>query len=276
MRRPSIYSKDYYKIKRRRKIAMGSIIVCTVLIVITMIYNKAAMQSLQKLTAGLKLSQRDKTQQLNNNPPQSGNSQQNDGKSQDGKTSDTSKNQEETSKDIEGEYTVKLPSGDSLTMITEKKDNDTIYKGIKDSQDISYNISDDGKSIVFDYPKSSDIWICAIGGQAQKLNPDTYKEYDKASIMKQYGSSYIWAAKPFFLKDGRIVYQSYLPWFKNTNSYYLWVVGSDGKNNRLVTGTDQGEPVKYAGFTDNGELIIEYGGAKFSVNIDSRSKKAIN
>lgn len=261
MRRPSIYSSDYYRVMRRRKIIIRTLIVLTVLTVVLLIYNRSAVSYLKKLSSSIKLPQVSQLEQNNQENPAKPGTDKNGGKDK-----NSGKNSNVSEGSLKSEITVNLLNGSTVNLLTEKKNNDTKITGIKDSSGIFYEVRSDGKAIVFDYPKTSDVWIYILNGGLKKLNPDNYKEYKKQSIMSEY-RNYIWAAKPYFLNDGRVVYQSYLPWFKVNNSIYLWVVDQNGRNNHMVFSTRQANPVTYKGFNSSGDLIIEYGGSEHTVPI---------
>lgn len=258
MRKPSIYSSNYYRIRRKRRIITRSIIVLTILAVAFLIYNRAAVSYLKKLSSSIKLPDISQAEQNKQGSIKKSGENKNEGNG--------SKNQQVSSNSQKSQLTVNLTKGGTITILVEKKDSDTKITGIKDGTGIFSAVRSDGKAIVFDYPTTSDIYIYMLDGGLKKLNLDNYKEYRKQSIMSEY-SNYIWAARPYFLQDGRIVYQSYLPWFKSKNSIYIWVVDQDGSNNRRIASTNQGSLVTYNGFNSSGELLLEYGGSEHTVTV---------
>lgn len=256
MRKPSIYSSNYYRIRRRRKIIARTLIVLTVFVVAFLIYNKEAVSYLKKLSSSIKLPEISQAEQKNQGSAAKSEENKNEGKA--------GKNKETSAKLEKSQLAVNLQGGGTISILVEKKANDTEITGIKGGTNVFSTVRSDGKAIVFDWPSASDIYIYMLNGGLKKLNPDNYKEYKKESIMKEY-SDYIWAAKPYFLQDGRIVYQSNLPWFKIKNSIYLWVVNQDGSYNHKIASTGQGSTVTYNGFDGSGELLIEYGGSEHTV-----------
>jgi hypothetical protein len=64
MGRLSIYSKDYYKIIRRRRMIFRISILLTALAVIFFTYNKSFIPNLKKLADGLKLPVKDQVEQI--------------------------------------------------------------------------------------------------------------------------------------------------------------------------------------------------------------------
>lgn len=284
MGRPSIFNKDYHRIMRRRRILFRVAIVAAAFVIIFVTYNKSAILDFDKIADRLR------NLTINNTVQKE---EGNIAKSQDTDISKAAGNeatklekpdeQQKTDEIEKGEYVFKFPNGDFFSILYEKKGEDKRFTGIKPADSgIYFDIRDDGKAIVFDYHRLSDIWIYNIDGSSQKLSPDTYEKsgenrevYNKNDIMEEYDYNYIWAARPKFLKDGRIVYQSYLPWFRDENAYYLWVINSDGKNNNKSPGISQSQPIKYINFMEDGRLVVELDGIKYALNIDDGSKQKI-
>lgn len=267
MGRPSIYSRNYYRVMRRRRIVRNLLIIAAVFILILYLGGKAILPDLKKI-ADSNVSQNSSTEGVKS---QSGN--KNSGASGSGSSASGSGS----------EITVNIPGSSAVVMTCVNNNGDIKLTGLKtDDGKTSYSIRDDGKAVVFDTPATSDIWVAGVDGSVKKISRDSYKssnsgkEYKKASVMKTYNSDYVWASKPIFLQDGRIVYQSNLPWFKNPKDYYLWVVNSDGTGNRYIIGTGGTNPAKYDGFTESGQLIAEFEGNKYSIDVNSRRKTRID
>jgi len=284
MGKPSIFNSNYHKIMRRRKIVFRTLIMIAALAVIFFTYNKSAIPNLKKFAGNLKLSQKESTSKIEQ--PKDVNIEDKENDKKDNVEANPQEQKEPVVESSQGEFSFKFPSDESISIIYEKKGEDVTITGIKPGDNgIAYDIRDDGKAIVFDNPKISDIWLYNVDGSSLKLNTDSYKQlkengtynqFDKLEIMERFNYNYVWASKPKFLKDGRIVYQSNLPWFKEINSIYLWVLNSDGSENRRFLSTGQSEPVQYTGFTEEGRLIIEFGGNKYTFDIEDGSKQRID
>lgn len=262
MSKPSIFSNNYQKTLKRRKLFRRLLLLVIVTTFLLVAYDKTSIDKIGDVAQNLK-TVIDKA--INNTAVKEG--------SKDKGTDIQNENSEEKEKDNQqnqqqhvpetGTYSFKLSDKASVDIVYENDGESKKITGIKpDNLGVSFDIREDGQSIVFDNPKASDIWICNIDGKFKKLNPDSYKQYKKSNIMKQYKNKYVWAARPKFLKGNKVVYQSHLPWFKATNSYYLWVVNTDGSNNKLVFGSNQLKPMRYSGFTEDGRLVVEYNGTK--------------
>ena len=286
MGKPSMFSKDYHKRMWRRKIIFRTLILIIAFGIIFLTYNRSAIPNLKKIIGNvIPPIMKDINLQTKVTPTPKKDIIPNVVKGDKEKPDSNTVQKPDEQITTTGEYIFKLSDIENLTIIYSKNENNR-FTGIKSSDaGVTFDISDDGKAVVFDNPKTSDIWICNINGEFKRLNSDKFIEFgndkavfNKSKVMAQFENNYIWAARPKFLKDGRVIYQSYLPWLSSTNNCYLWVVDSDGQNNRyiLAGATDGSGPVKYTGFTQDNMLIIESSGKKYVVNVDDKSKQRID
>ena len=284
MGRPSIFNKDYHRIMRRRRILFRISIVAAAFVIIFVTYNKSAILDFDKIADRFRnLTINNAGQKDEGNITKSQDTGISNAAGTEAPKQEKPAQQQKTDEIEAGEYVFKFSNGDYFSILYEKKGEDKRFTGIKPADcGIYFDIRDDGKAIVFDYHRLSDIWIYNIDGSSQKLSSDTYEKlggysevYNKNDVMEEYDYNYIWAARPKFLKDGRIVYQSYLPWFRDENAYYLWVINSDGQNNKKSPGISQSQPIKYIDFMEDGKLVVELDGIKYALNIDDGSKQRI-
>jgi hypothetical protein len=283
MGKPSIFSNKYQRAMRKRKIIFRIIIIIVAFGAIFLAYNKSAVINFKKIAQDLRWPSDDKFQVNDQQTP----GEDDEDKDIPEQTTDSSQNTQpavQPEKKTVEEYVFKFPDGgDAVHIGYEDSGSEKRITGIRaDDAGVSISIRDDGKAVVFDNPKTSDIWIYDVGGVPKKVNPDTYRQvgedglvFKKPDVMAEYENNYIWALKPLFLKDGRIIYQSNLPWFKTENNIYLWIAASDGSSRRLMD-TGQRDYVKYQGFTQDGMPVIEIGGIKYSLNVDDGSRQKIN
>lgn len=261
MRRPSMFSKDYYKIMRRRKITAGVLIVSAMIFVGLFIFNDGSFSYIKEFAKSIKSPQKKQVVDKNNPTPS-------EGQTKDGTTEDKP---DQNIKKEEGQYEFNISDNVKINILYTKENEEFKFTGIKpEDKGVFFDIRSDGKAIVFDNPITSDIYICNANGEIKKLNTDFYKQsgksgnapkFYKKDIMAKYQNKYIWASKPKFLKNNQIVYQSNLPWFKTENTIYIWIIDSDGNNNKNLFDTKQSQPAVYK-MTDDGKLIVEYGGNK--------------
>lgn len=279
MGKPSIFSSDYKKIMHRRKIVFRVSIVLVALAVVLLMYGKSTIPNLKKLAGNIKMYSKIDAGKYNDSNAVN---DKKDVKGKDAKNDAADKVSPD--KKESGKYQIKVSDAETVAVTYEKDEKGIKITGIEpDDGNISFDIKDDMQAITFDNPKAGDIWIVDANGNSKKLNPDFYKMsggtrqvFYKNEIMKRYNNDYVWAAKPKFLKDGRIVYQSNLPWFKDVKYIYIWVVDMDGQNNNMVANTNSTNAVSYGGFLNDGRLIIEHSGAKYAVNVDKKKIEAID
>ncbi|EYE89034.1 hypothetical protein Q428_05090 [Fervidicella metallireducens AeB] len=163
-----------------------------------------------------------------------------------------------------------------------KSSSGTIYKieyldgleksvvGIESSDgNFNYDISLDKKSLVFDDLKSGEIIIYSVDKGCRKISRDSYKSLSagitikKDEVLKK-SPWYIWSAKPHFTSDGRIVYVSHLPYLMKDSTLYLWAMKVDGTGHkRLGELTRNISNITYEKNDENGNLIIVVESEKF-------------
>jgi hypothetical protein len=137
------------------------------------------------------------------------------------------------------------------------------YTGVKnDSVEIQFDISGDKKKIVF-CSLSGDVVVGDDKGVIKKINSDSYRSKSAGITIEkgttlQYYPEYIWASKPHFTSDNRVVYITYLPYLKGANNFYMWVLNIDGSTNRMVGKlTNDINKIVYDGFSTDGALRIK-------------------
>lgn len=286
MGKPSIFSSDYKKVMRKRKRIFRLTIVLAAVFLLFLIYSNSAIPKLKKVAQSVKLPTKI---HYNKDLKKNGSTGKLDTKDNTVSNKNDDKNSQEKatvngSIQSKGEYPFKFPNGELISIKYTKEGDKIKLTGINpETTGIFYDIREDGGCIAFDNPRLNDIWVFNSDGTSRKISPDSYKQsgengevFSKASVMESFKNNYVWASRPKFLKDGRIIYQSNLPWFKQDNLYYLWVVNYDGQNNRLLANTKSSKPCDYNGFTAENNLEITIDGRKFVVNIGDGSIQALN
>jgi hypothetical protein len=137
------------------------------------------------------------------------------------------------------------------------------FIGVKnETGEVQFDISSDRKKVVF-CSMSGDVVLGDDTGVIKKINTDSYRSKSSGiTIEKQttfkYYPDYIWAAKPHFTSDNRVVYITFLPYLKDANTFYMWVLSIDGSSNRMVGMlTNDINKIIYDGFSSDGALRIK-------------------
>lgn len=135
----------------------------------------------------------------------------------------------ETSISLEKYYEMKLNNGISVNVIYEENGEDRKFKNASSEGRIYFNISPSGKGIVILDEESQDMFIMDDTGRVVDI---TKKQYISTSGKEIYNKDeqlvkvpgYIWHRTPKFIDENNIVYISNLPWFNRTEERYIWKV----------------------------------------------------
>lgn len=259
MAKPSMFSRNYEKQMRRRKIN----IILTILIIISAAYF-GGKYYIDKNNLNITLFKGKKT--ADNTP-------------KDSKKAEPQKEkpQEQQPQQAEQPKDSQPPAENKASVIEYKSPDGRIYNievisngvakeisGLKEeSGTVKYDISSDKQSIAFEDKSLNDIIIGKTDGSFTKISRDSYKTVStkkvlsKEGILKTY-PNFIWAQKPKFTSDGRVVYISDLPYIKNDNDLYIWTVNIDGSNHKRVGEfTGNIDSVSYDGTAEDNSLKIK-------------------
>lgn len=161
-------------------------------------------------------------------------------------------------------------SGEKYNVEYEELNSIVIIKGLKDDTNTSnFDISKDNSSITFDVKADNNIMICDSKGNFKVISRGSYKTistrkvFTKESIIARY-KGYIWAAKPHFTLDGRVIYVSRLPFIRQDNTLYVWSMNIDGSNNKNLfkLGRDI-NMLSYEGYDNTGRLKVKISGVEY-------------
>lgn len=217
MGKPSIFSNNYAKKMRMRKIKYTIIIIIIITVALFALLFRGYIKGVGSKLFNIKQS----------------NTTQKDNKAADNKSDtpkvDTKPNTPEKVVEEKG-YDIELSNGKQIKLVYEEKDNNKTFKYISpiDSGVIS-DISPSKKAIVILDSANQDILYYDIEGKKLDLTKREYRSSEATSVIYTKVSqlaknpSYIWHGSPKFLDEGKIAYISQLPWF-NSNTKYVWMV----------------------------------------------------
>lgn len=259
MGKPSIFSNDYdQRMRKRRKMT----IINTILIILILISGAYFGGSYYLGKEGIELGsifksfsekyQEKQNIQKEDNEPEPDTDKQGSGNN-DAKQPEVVKN---------AYYEYKTPEGKLYQLEYEEITGNREFTGVKDDGgEVEGDISADKKKIVF-CTKSGDVIVGDVQGAIKKINPDSYKSkssgitIEKKTTFKYY-PEYVWAAKPHFTMDNRVVYITYLPYLKGANTFYMWAISIDGSSHRMVGKLSNDiNRIAYDGFSSEGALRI--------------------
>lgn len=238
-RKPSIFSKDYEKKMRKRKVKIFIIfVVCLVFIILIGIYLTGTFKTVLNDMGKKKQNPVTQNQKINSTPAKT----------------ESTKNKN-SSANGKHQYTVQLSSGQNVNLLYENKNNSKKFSGIgPNNADIPYSISPSGKNIVIFDSKTQSILLFDLDGNKQDITNPKYVSSTGSVISKssQLSSNpnYIWCSSPKFIDDNNVAYISQLPWLSKT-SEYIWIANITNKSHAMVQSAE-GKSIKFGDTSDKG------------------------
>ncbi|MBU5485390.1 hypothetical protein KQI86_13790 [Clostridium sp. MSJ-11] len=246
MGKPSIFSKDYEKkMKKRRIRIIGTFLAILFIVVGAWFYRRADIKNiLSKNKINTEKNKEDNKKTLTTD------------------NGDKNKENKESKEEIKKEegYDFKLSDGENLKVIYEINDKDKKFKYIHplDSKTI-YDISPSAKLMTIYDPKVQRIYRMNIEGKVEDItNPRYTSTNGEFSITREEhlkaNPDYIWCSSPKFIDENNIAYVSQLPWF-NRSKQYIWIVNLQNNTHRYVQNVE-GNDIKLDRLNEEGLGII--------------------
>ncbi|MGE5628489.1 MAG: hypothetical protein ACM3X7_10350 [Solirubrobacterales bacterium] len=241
MGKPSIFSRDYEKKMRRRRIRnLFSVIAVVIIIAAGIAMYKTQFNS-------------------NTKKPVTQNTQKSE------KPKVEVENQTQTPIVKEEGFDFKLDDGTSLKAVYTVNGDSKAFKYLSPKESGTYyNVNPSGnKMVVYDNKVQKMILIDITGTITDITNPSYTSSsgyvITKESVLSQ-NNSYIWCDTPTFVDDSNIAYISQLPWLNRTTKF-VWIENVDSKQNVYINSIG-GENVKFdtldskgLGMTIDGSLL---------------------
>lgn len=246
MGKPSIFSKEYEKHMKRRKIKIA-IIVCLLLagilfaarsgfkdIISSNIKNNTNEEKNKKITSEAQSTNIEDAEKLPENKVE------------------------------EKFYDVTLGKDIKVKAVYESKEGTNKFKYIStDNANISFNLNPSGTGIVIFDSVSQSIWFINIEGKAQDISDLSYKSYKRDTTLKKR-PDYLWCTLPKFIDDENVAYFSQLPYIGKSSRKYLWTVNVNDKSKRRLKSSIKGENLKFKDVGSKGlEVIMDDGTSRF-------------
>ncbi|WP_027626765.1 hypothetical protein [Clostridium lundense] len=255
MGKPSIFSKDYErKMKRRRITIILSIIVIVILFLGAWFMGKGKSFISSKKDNALDNKKVNNDKQTNKNVNTNTSTNNNEAK--------VSKEE----KKPEG-YEVKLSNGQNIKIIYEEENKDKKFKYIYplDSK-VKYDISPSNKKAVIYDDKAQKIICVDINGKVSDVTNLTYTSTDGSVVINhdefiKSRPDYVWCNMPKFIDENNIAYISQLPWLNKT-AKYVWIFNIPN-NTHINTQNIYGEEITIDKLNEKGLKILVDGKTLF-------------
>ena len=269
MKKPSMFSKDYHKEMKNRRIKILLLII--VPIIGLTIFSITDFNGL--FNKGISMKKGINNVLLNKSKK--------DIKEKENKVAEVQKKSEQVDKTQSNSQKVKAPvkapvkkvSEDNKVFLVSLSDGQKIsiqynvvgsekkIKGVKGAKDISYDISPSKKSIVVQSTNNQDLLYFNVNKISKDITRKVHTSTKGQIISKenqlQRQPNYVWSITPKFIDEDNVVYVSELPWINKKAVQYIWKVNL--KNNDYTQVKEAfGESVTFKNMTSKGlETLID-------------------
>lgn len=244
MGKPSIFSSNYNRRMKKRRIFIGLIVVCAILAVTaTWLLTK---DSFKKKVTDIKTDFLTKENNINKQVDKESQKKKDLNKKQNEVKSPTEKTVEEKKEEA---YDLALANGSKIKVVYEGQGEEKKFKHILPLESkTQYDISPNGKAAVVFDDKVQRIKYIDISGKITDITRNQYVSTGGNVVINhdellQSRSDYIWCTSPKFIDDNNIAYISQLPWL-NKSTKYIWITNTQGSNHVYVTSVS-GENIKF-------------------------------
>lgn len=263
MGKPSIFSKEYEKKMKRRRIRNFILVVVCVLVVCSIAFKEVLGNSFNSINVSIrnvftKSEVNKDAKKTNEEVKQEGN---------EAKKEETKETAKETVKEEKKEESVEVQIGNGAKVLVsyELKNGEKNFSSINPGNSVvSYSISPSNKKVVIFDEKNQNIYLVNENKEYKDISMKKYTTssgdftIDKNTQLTT-NPSYIWHSLPKFVDEAHVAYMSQLPWL-NKEDKYLWILDLNnlsyavnyniqGKISGLGNLVDKGLEVKL----DNGE-----------------------
>ncbi|MBE6065858.1 hypothetical protein [Clostridium cochlearium] len=248
MRKPSIFSSDYEKQMKKRRIRIIALILAGIVVCSgAWLLGKKKLESMKK---------------GNNKVIDNIDDNKDYNKLKDEKIiKEDIENKDTGNKDKKSEkgYEVTLSNGEKLKLMYEE-DGEKKFKYILPLESkVNYDISPNGKNILIYDDKVQKIICYDINGKEKNVTNEKYISTNGSVVIERESHiksnpDYIWCREPKFIDDNNIAYISQLPWLGKTNKY-IWITNIEQNTHFYVASIEAGD-IKMDKITDKGLLVI--------------------
>lgn len=244
MGKPSIFSRNYKRKMRRRRICIALIVACSVLLVTAawLLTKDSFKKKITEIKTDFLKKENDRSKQIDKKIQSTDNlnKEQNEVKSSNEKSVEEKK---------EEGYDLALSNGSKIKIIFEGQGQEKKFKYILPLESkTQYDISPNGKAIVVFDDKLQRIKYMDINSKVTDVTRNQYVSTSGTVVINhdewlQSRPDYIWCNSPKFIDDNNIAYISQLPWL-NKSTKYIWIMNIQG-NSHIYVESVNGENIKF-------------------------------
>lgn len=254
MGRPSIFSRNYEEQMRRRRINITLIIL--ILISAGFFYTKYHLNK-----RGITFNIKEKISFLNKIKVPKKQKEETNKEEKNNNNINVPTNNENKKKEVLKEYIYTSDTQKKFRVVYKEENSNKVFIEVKtEGLAVDYDISTDGKKIVFDDKENQSIIVCDENGNFQDITIKSLKVTNYVFVKDkviQRNKEYIWAQKPHFTSDDRIVFLTRLPYYATKRGIFIWYADYNGKGaKRIAELSNDINNIKYDGYDEKGALRI--------------------
>ncbi|MEG1256940.1 hypothetical protein [Clostridium sp.] len=251
-KKPSMFSKDYRRKLKLRRIKYMTILVFLIIIIVlggTLISSNKGFSYIRSL-----FSQNDSEKEINM-PVENENEE----------------------KIIEEEPNITtfeaiLKSGKKIVINYEEIDGKRKFSIIENESEVQCNLSPSQERVLILDRTAQDMYLVNLDEELVNITNSQYvattNEIFKKDDVLNYNPSYKWIESAQFIDDTHIAYTSGLPWINDTGDRYLWIFNlEDGKHTGYFN--IKGKEVTFGQITNVG-IAVSVDGKQFTVDKDGK------
>ena len=257
MRKPSIFSRDYERLmrKRRKRIAIISILG---VLVIGILFLKMAMNSINMETLRSKVQSwiDEDNEEIQDNTNKT---------NEENKQEETV--QEETPKEPEIK-TMDLIVREGIILKAEYEESNGVvkFKGIKDATSNIYYTLNQDKNLILTIDENQDMKIFNVNTKEANITKDKYvapngEVFNKSSVLQTY-NGYLWNVEAKFITNTKVAYISNVPYFGYDLNKYIWVVDLNDNSHKTLWNS-KGKEIKLGEIKEKGLEVTIDGNVKY-------------
>lgn len=257
MRKPSIFSRDYERLmrKRRKRIAIISILG---VLVIGILFLKMAMNSINMETLRSKVQSwiDEDNEEIQDNTNKT---------NEENKQEETV--QEETPKEPEIK-TMDLIVREGIILKAEYEEINGVvkFKGIKDAPSNIYYTLNQDKNLILTIDENQDMKIFNVNTKEANITKDKYvapngEVFNKSSVLQTY-NGYLWNVEAKFITNTKVAYISNVPYFGYDLNKYIWVVDLNDNSHKTLWNS-KGKEIKLGEIKEKGLEVTIDGNVKY-------------
>ena len=257
MRKPSIFSRDYERLmrKRRKRIAIISILG---VLVIGILFLKMAMNSINMETLRSKVQSwiDEDNEEIQDNTNKT---------NEENKQEETV--QEETPKEPEIK-TMDLIVREGIILKAEYEESNGVvkFKGIKDAPSNIYYTLNQDKNLILTIDENQDMKIFNVNTKEANITKDKYvapngEVFNKSSVLQTY-NGYLWNVEAKFITNTKVAYISNVPYFGYDLNKYIWVVDLNYNSHKTLWNS-KGKEIKLGEIKEKGLEVTIDGNVKY-------------